>query len=92
LRETTTYSYNAINGVISVQDGNGHTTSFQYDLLGNRIKLTDANNHVTTFTRPNTLDTVTTCDPANNCTILNKDAMNRRSIFTDKRGVKDVYT
>ncbi len=64
----------------------------KYDLLGNAIQVTDADYHVTTITRPATLDTVTTCDPANQCEILNKDAMGRRTIFTDKRGVKDVYT
>jgi YD repeat-containing protein len=49
LNQTTTYTYNATNDLLSVTDPLGRTTQYGYDAAGNLIRITDALNNVTTY-------------------------------------------
>ena len=46
----TTYTYDALNRLVSVTNNKGQMTSFTYDTLGRRASLTHANGVVTSYT------------------------------------------
>ena len=46
----TTYSYDALNRLISMTNNKGQTTTFTYDALGRRTTMTHANGVVTNYT------------------------------------------
>ena len=46
----TTYSYDALNRLVSMTNNKGQTTTFSYDALGRRTSMTQANGVVTNYT------------------------------------------
>ena len=46
----TTYSYDALNRLVSMTNNKGQTTTFSYDALGRRTSMTRANGVVTNYT------------------------------------------
>ena len=47
--ETTTFTYDADNRLVSQADPLGHVTTYTYDAIGNRLSTTDANGHSTLY-------------------------------------------
>jgi YD repeat-containing protein len=95
--QTTSYSYDLLNHLLTVTDPAGGATSFTYDANGNRASLTDPNGNTTSFNYDfnNRLTTKTfadgtyesfTYDPYNN------DASGLVRGRTNARGVTTTYS
>lgn len=50
LPQTSTFTYDADNRMLSMTDAMGNVTSYQYDAIGNRISTTDGNLHTIQYT------------------------------------------
>jgi len=66
--QTSTFTYDARNHMLSMTDALGNVTSYQYDAIGNRISTTDANGHTTSYAYDSLNRLVQTTTPAGGVT------------------------
>ena len=91
LGRTTSYTFDALNRLVSNTDPRGNITSYEYDANGNRTRVVDASGNVTEF-RYDALDRVIEqIDPLSQSTIFNYDAIGNVIGKTDRNGREMTY-
>ena len=90
----TTYSYDAINRLLTTTTALPATTAFQYDPVGNRTAITDANGHTTTFAydKVNRQISETYPDLSNNTITWTYDQVGNVITRTDQKSQITTYT
>ena len=90
--ETTQFTYDADNHVLTATNALGHVTSYTYDVFGNRTTMTDANGHVTTYAYDLNNRQISQTDALGNTQTIHYDAIGNKASATDALGKTTIYT
>ncbi len=88
---TTSYSYDALNRVITVAQPGSILTSYDYDMHGNLASVLDAESHETTYTYDDMSRVVATASPDTGTVTFVYDAVGNLAQKTDAKGITVQY-